>query len=54
MKAKIVIQDITVDSLLDIPLQDMSQIIGGYSWREFKQDVKDFFDGVRDGFNSIS
>ncbi|MBW4613438.1 MAG: hypothetical protein KME21_09170 [Desmonostoc vinosum HA7617-LM4] len=54
MKAKIVIQDITVDSLLDIPFQDMSRIIGGYSWAEFKQDVKDFFDGVIDGFNSIN
>lgn len=28
---------------------EMTSIDGGYSWEEFKQDVKDFFKGVNDG-----
>ncbi|MEH2078508.1 MAG: hypothetical protein V7K89_00375 [Nostoc sp.] len=63
MKPKIVIKDITVDflldvdtvdSLLDVDTQDLLKIMGGYSWEEFKQDAKDFFDGLVDGFNSVN
>jgi len=53
MKATILIQDITVDSLPDLDIQELNKISGGYSWQEFKQDTNDFFDGVVAGFNSV-
>ena len=53
MKATILIQDITVDSLPELDIQELNQISGGYSWKEFKQDTSDFFDGLVAGFNSV-
>lgn len=38
--------------VVELKAIEMTEVDGGYSWSEFKQDVSDFFSGVGEGFSN--
>jgi len=38
--------------VVELKAIEMTEVDGGYSWTEFKQDVSDFFSGIGEGFSN--